>query len=79
MTDQQRAQMLANHLGGMYMAQWDGLTADSHIVALLLPLIQGAERYRWLRLHSTQPVEPWSTHRDPESLDAAIDRAREHG
>lgn len=35
-----------------------------------------AERYRWLRVHSTGPVEPWSTHGSPESLDAAIDAAR---
>lgn len=34
-----------------------------------------ADRYRWLREHSTQPVEPWSTHSNPESLDKAIDAA----
>ena len=34
-----------------------------------------AERYRWLRIHSTQPTESWSTHSNPESFDAAIDAA----
>ncbi len=47
--------------------------------ALRLEEIEGwrrdAFRYRWLREHSTQPVEPWSTHRNPESLDEAIDAA----
>jgi len=38
-----------------------------------------AERYRWLRVHSTQPVEAWSTHSNPESLDAAIDAAMKEG
>jgi hypothetical protein len=32
-----------------------------------------AARYRWLRVHSTGPVEPWSTHSAPESLDAIVD------
>ena len=31
-----------------------------------------AERYRWLRINSTKPVEPWSTH-TPESFDAMVD------
>ena len=34
-----------------------------------------AERYRWLRVNSTQPTEEWSTHSDPESLDSAVDAA----
>ena len=34
-----------------------------------------AARYRWLRKNSTKPVEPWSTHEGPESLDAIIDAA----
>lgn len=32
-------------------------------------------RYRWLRVHSTQPSESWSTHSNPESLDAVVDAA----
>lgn len=38
---------------------------------------EDAERYRWLRINSVRPAEPWSTHEAPESLDAAIDAARE--
>ena len=34
-----------------------------------------AARYRWLRKNSTKPVEPWSTHEGPESLDAIVDAA----
>jgi hypothetical protein len=34
---------------------------------------QDALRYRWLRANSTQPVEPWSTHSCPESLDDVVD------
>lgn len=34
-----------------------------------------AARYRWLRVHSTNPVEPWSTHPNPESLDTSLDEA----
>lgn len=34
-----------------------------------------AERYRWLRVNSTQPAEGWSTHSNPESLDATVDEA----
>jgi hypothetical protein len=34
-----------------------------------------AARYRWLRAHSTQPAEGWSTHSNPESLDATVDEA----
>jgi len=33
-----------------------------------------AERYRYLRIHSTGPVEPWSTHKSPESLDETLDQ-----
>lgn len=34
-----------------------------------------AARYRWLRVHSTGPAEPWSTHSCPESLDDVVDAA----
>lgn len=34
-----------------------------------------AMRYQWLREHSTQPVESWSTHSEPASLDEAVDEA----
>lgn len=36
-------------------------------------LSKDAARYRWLRVHSTGPSEPWSSHSNPESLDAIID------
>jgi len=42
-------------------------------------LREDAERYRWLRVNSTQPAEGWSTHSSPESLDAEIDAARKEG
>lgn len=45
-----------------YEAERDALKAD-------------AERYRWLRVHSTGPSEGWSTHVNPESLDAVVDAA----
>lgn len=38
-------------------------------------LRKDANRYRWLREHSTQPMEPWSTHEAPVSLDTTIDAA----
>lgn len=41
----------------------------------ILELMRDGERYRWLRVNSTQPAEGWSTHSNPESLDAAIDSA----
>lgn len=44
-------------------------------VPTLHDLKRDAERYRWLREHSTQPSESWSTHSDPESLDRAVDEA----
>lgn len=34
-----------------------------------------AARYRWLRKNSTQPMEAWSTHSSPESLDAIVDES----
>ena len=43
--------------------------------ARIAELEKDAARYRWLREHSTQPAEPWSTHSNPESLDDAIDAA----
>jgi hypothetical protein len=45
------------------------------IVALYDELAKDAERYRWLRVNSTQLAEDWSTHSDPESLDESIDSA----
>ena len=44
--------------------------------AELSALRADAQRYRWLRVNSTQPAEGWSTHSNPESFDAAIDAAR---
>lgn len=43
--------------------------------ARIAELEKDAARYRWIREHSTQPAEPWSTHSTPESLDDAIDAA----
>jgi hypothetical protein len=38
-------------------------------------LRKDAERYRWLRVHSTLPVEAWSTHSNPQSLDESLNEA----
>ena len=38
---------------------------------------QDAARYQWLRVNSTKPVEPWSTH-TPESFDKMVDEEIKH-
>jgi hypothetical protein len=48
---------------------------DEAIAKAIEPYKQDAERYRWLRVNSTQPQESWSTHSNPESLDVVIDKA----
>ena len=54
------------------LATEQGLTPTGKYIA---ECERDAARYRWLRIHSTQPAEGWSTHSNPESLDTAVDEA----
>lgn len=86
MTDEQRAQELAEKLAPLvsHDALGDPFFDDRVVAALLLPLVQDAERWKWWR-------QRWATHvvtflfgnrcvdRTIEDAEAAIDRARSEG
>lgn len=59
--------------GATYMDPPDG--GNVTVSEQLQRMAKDAARYRWLRVHSTGPAEPWSTHSEPASLDAVVDEA----